>query len=144
VREWCLRARDAGLRGFYVPEIVVQHLIPADRLVKSYFRRWFYWRGISRALLYVETGLDMEAPEQSTLDFARVPHVAGVPRYMFHSAWTAIRELVAATIRRDPVAAFEREVWLWFFAGIVTQRWKDRSRGPAAIQRSVNVATTGR
>jgi hypothetical protein len=23
------------------------------------------------------------------------------------------------------VAAFDREVWLWFFAGIVKQRWKD-------------------
>ena len=29
------------------------------------------------------------------------------------------------------IAAFEREVWLWFFAGILAQRWKDRNRAPA-------------
>ena len=69
VREWCIRARKAGLRGFYIPELSLRHIIPADRLNKRYFRRWFYWRGISRALLYERSGLDMEAPEQTTLDF---------------------------------------------------------------------------
>ena len=44
------RGRPA-LRGFYVPEMVVRHIIPAARLNKAYFRRWFYWRGISRAML---------------------------------------------------------------------------------------------
>ncbi len=132
VREWCLRARDAGLRGFYVPEIVVQHLIPADRLTKSYYRRWFQWRGVSRALLYAETGLNMEAPEQSTLDYARVPHIAGVPRYLYRTAASTLWHMLVATARRDYVASFERETWLWFFAGIVQQRWKDRRVKPAA------------
>ncbi len=126
VREWCLRAHTEGLHGFYAPDVVVQHVIPADRLRKPYFRRWFYWRGISRAMLYTDTGLDMEAPEQSTLDFSNVPHVLGVPRYMFRSALVAIKDVVKATMRRDPIAAFEREAWLCFFAGVVTQRVKDR------------------
>jgi glycosyltransferase involved in cell wall biosynthesis len=130
VREWCLRARDAGLRGFYAPEIVVQHLIPAERLQKAYYRRWFFWRGISRAMLYAETGLDMEAPEQSTLSYAQVPHVAGVPRYLFRRALVELRGMIIAAVRRDHVATFEREIWLWFFAGIVKQRWKDRHRLP--------------
>ncbi len=138
VREWCLRAHAAGLTGWYVPDIVVQHLIPRDRLTKRYFRRWFFWRGISRALLYAETGLDMEKPEQSSLDFARVPHVAGVPRYMYRSAAAALWDALVAAAKNDPIASFERELWLWFFAGVVKQRWKDRER-----QRTVNVATTG-
>ena len=128
VREWCLRAHAAGLVGYYVPDIVVQHIIPADRLTKQYFRRWFYWRGISRAMLYAETGLDMEKPEQSALDFSAVPHVFGVPRYMFRSALAALRESAAAAVRNDPVASFDRELWLRFFAGVVKQRWKDRQR----------------
>jgi hypothetical protein len=114
--------------GFYVPDMVVQHVIPADRLQKKYYRRWFYWRGISRAMLYADTGLDMEAPEQSTLDFSKVAHIAGVPRYLFRNALNAIKDTVAARVRRDPVAAFEREVWLWFFAGIIAQRWRDRHK----------------
>jgi glycosyltransferase involved in cell wall biosynthesis len=128
VREWCLRATTAGLAGYYVPDVAVQHLIPRDRLTKKYFRRWFFWRGISRAMLYAETGLDMEKPEQSTLDFSRVPHVAGVPRYLFRSAFDALKTSIAAAVRRDPAVSFERELFLWFFAGIVKQRWHDRQR----------------
>lgn len=125
VREWCIRARKAGVQGFYIPEMCLEHIIPADRLNKTYFRRWFYWRGISRALLYERSGLDMEAPEQSVLDFSKVPHIAGVPRYLYRKAVGNLMRWIAATARRKPVAAFDHEVWLWFFAGIVKQRWKD-------------------
>lgn len=131
VREWCIRARKAGVRGFYAPDLVLEHIIPADRLCKRYFRRWFFWRGISRALLYARSGLDMEAPEQTVLDFSRVPHVAGVPRYLYRRAAWNLMGAIKATARRDAMAAFDHEVWLWFFAGIVKQRWKD-SRGGAA------------
>jgi len=125
VREWCIRARKAGLRGFYVPELWLEHVIPADRLRKSYFRRWFYWRGVSRALLYERAGLDMESPEQTTLDFSKVPHIAGVPRYLYRKALSHVAGWLRAALRRDVVATFEHETWLWFFAGIVKQRWKD-------------------
>lgn len=138
VREWCLRAHAAGLIGYYVPDIVVRHLIPSERLTKRYFRRWFYWRGISRAMLYAGTGLDMEKPEESTLDYRAVPHVAGVPRYMFRSAARAAKDAVLSALRRDPVASFERELWLWFFAGVVRQRWRDRRR-PVESRHSVNI-----
>jgi glycosyltransferase involved in cell wall biosynthesis len=122
VREWCIRARAAGLRGYYLPELVVRHLIPASRLNKAYFRRWFYWRGISRAMLYEKAGLDMEAPEQTTLDFRTVPHVFGVPRYLYRKALASAAACITALLRRDAVAAFEHELWVWFFAGIVRHR----------------------
>jgi glycosyltransferase involved in cell wall biosynthesis len=125
VREWCIRARKSGVRGFYVPGMVVRHVIPAERLRKAYFRRWFYWRGISRALLYQRSGLDMEAPEQTTLDFSTVPHIAGVPRYLYRRALGHAASWVRAAVRRDAGAAFEHETWLCFFAGILRQRWKD-------------------
>jgi glycosyltransferase involved in cell wall biosynthesis len=125
VREWCIRARAAGVRGFYVPDMWLEHIIPADRLCKAYFRRWFYWRGISRAMLYERAGLDMEAPERTTLDFSKVPHIAGVPRYLYRKALSSAASWLGATLQRDAVAAFDHEVWLWFFAGIVKQRWAD-------------------
>jgi glycosyltransferase involved in cell wall biosynthesis len=139
VREWGLRAAAAGLRGFYAPDMVVQHVIPADRLNKRYFRRWFYWHGISRALLYKETGADMEAPEESAFDFTKVPHIAGVPRYLFRTAAANTFELLKAAAKRDAVATFENQLWLWFFAGIVRQRWRDRK---APVQ-SNKVTATG-
>jgi hypothetical protein len=110
----------------------VQHLIPAERLRKGYFRRWFYWRGISRALLYQRAGLDMEAPEQTTLDFSKVPHIAGVPRYLYRRALAHAAAWPGAALRRDARAAFEHETWLCFFAGIVRQRWTDSRHGTSA------------
>jgi glycosyltransferase involved in cell wall biosynthesis len=126
VREWCIRAKARGVRGFYVPEMVVRHIIPADRLNKRYYRRWFYWRGISRALLYQQHGLDMESPQETTVDYSQAKHVAGIPRYLFRTLVDNIAALFVALTRRDGVASFERELWLWMFIGIARQRWRDR------------------
>jgi glycosyltransferase involved in cell wall biosynthesis len=126
VREWCSRARAASLKGFYSPNLVVHHVIPADRLTKKYFRRWFYWHGISRAILYQTKGLDMESPESTELDFSTVPHIAGVPRYMFRTYLKSFFSMISALVRGDQIAAFEHELGLWFFAGVIKERWKDR------------------
>jgi glycosyltransferase involved in cell wall biosynthesis len=138
VREWCIRARRAGVRGYYVPEMVVRHIIPAERLNKQYFRRWSYWRGISRGLLYQQQGLDMESPQETRIDFSRVAHIAGIPRYLFRVLLRHGRACAGATLRGDAVAAFEHEMWLWMFAGIARQRWRDRGTPfPWAAERPV-------
>jgi glycosyltransferase involved in cell wall biosynthesis len=126
VREWCIRARERGLRGYYAPHVFVQHVIHADRLNKKYFRRWFYWRGVSRAIMYQQHGLDMENPQARGTDFSKAPHVAGIPRYLLRTALKTTRELIRAAARRDERAAFEHELLLCMFAGIAIQRWKDR------------------
>jgi glycosyltransferase involved in cell wall biosynthesis len=125
-REWCLRVRAAGLQGFYIPTMVAHHLVPADRLEKPYFRRWFYWYGVSRAVLYAHRGLDMETPDEQTLDFSSVPHIAGVPRYMFRTAVQHANGWLRDRLRGQSGEAFEHELWLCFFAGVLQQRWKDR------------------
>jgi glycosyltransferase involved in cell wall biosynthesis len=126
-REWHLRARDAGLRGFYVPEMVVHHVVDADRLQKHYFRRWYYWHGISRAILFAKLGVDMDAPDTSQLDFSKVPRIAGVPRYMYRTLAEHAKDFLQARLRRDSVSAFQHELWLCFFAGIAKQRWNERN-----------------
>jgi glycosyltransferase involved in cell wall biosynthesis len=126
-REWHLRARSAGLRGFYIPEMVVHHVVEAERLQKQYFRRWYYWHGISRAILFTKLGVDMDAPDNSQLDFSKVPQIAGVPRYMYRTLAKQTKDLVRARLRHDPVAAFEHELWLCFFAGLAKQRWSERN-----------------
>lgn len=129
-REWHLRARAAGIRGFYLPDMKVHHLVPADRLTKSYFRRWLYWHGISRAILYEKHGVDMQAPDESELDFSKVPHIAGVPRYLYRTFLKSFSDMLRASVRRDAVASFEHELWMWFFTGIFRQRWKNRKQLP--------------
>jgi len=45
-------------------------------------------------------------------------HVAGVPRYMYRTLLKHVQKMIAAHLRRDPAAAFEHELWLFFFAEI--------------------------
>jgi glycosyltransferase involved in cell wall biosynthesis len=137
-REWHLRARAAGLRGFYVPEMVVHHVVEAERLKKQYFRRWYYWHGISRAILFTKLGVDMDSPDDSRLDFSKVPQIAGVPRFMYRTLARHAVNLASARLRGDSVAAFEHELWLCFFAGIAKQRWAERH--VAIPSRQVNLS----
>jgi glycosyltransferase involved in cell wall biosynthesis len=126
VREWCIRAREKGLRGCYAPNVFVQHVIHADRLNKRYFRRWFYWRGVSRAIMYQQHGLDMENPQARGIDFSKAPHIMGVPRYLFRTIVRTAGKMLTATMRRDDTAAFEQQLVLCMFFGIAVQRWNDR------------------
>ena len=103
VREWMYRARGAGLRGSYAPSMTVRHVIPGDRLNKRYFRRWDYWNGVSRALLYRDAWIDMQAPESTDVDFSRVPHVWGVPRFFYGKAPRELRRLLVRAWRGDRV-----------------------------------------
>jgi glucosyl-dolichyl phosphate glucuronosyltransferase len=126
VREWCVRARARGVRGFYTPALELRHIIPANRLNKQYFRRFFYWRGISRAMLYQQRGLDMESPQETRLDFTAVPHWLGIPRYMYRTAAASLWRALLLRLKGQPVAAFDRELYVWMFFGVVRQRWTDR------------------
>ena len=134
VREWCIRARAAGVRGFYIPDMVVRHIIPASRLNKKYFRRWFYWRGISRAMLYERSGLDMEAPEDRRSTSASSRTVSACRATCFARRSRISSRRARTMLRGDAVAAFEHELWLWFFAGIVRQRWTDRHASRLALR----------
>jgi len=135
-REWHLRARALGIRGFYLPDMAVRHLVNPGRLEKQYFRRWLYWHGISRAMLFLHGGFDMEEPELENPPFAGDRTTAGVPVHLFHKAFRTARSFVWHTLRGHESAAFEYELWLCFFAGIVRQRWADRklpvAKGPAS------------
>ena len=79
-------------------------------------------------MLYQSAGLDMESPERREFDFSKVPHVAGVPRYLYRTCLRKFVSMWTSLARRDAITHFEDELWIWFFAGIVSQRWKDRQK----------------
>jgi glycosyltransferase involved in cell wall biosynthesis len=137
-REWHLRARAAGVRGFYLPGMIVHHLVARERLNKAYFRRWLYWHGISRALLYRYYGFDMEEPELEHSPHSGAHCLGGVPRHLVRKAARSIRSVVWHTLKRDREVALQHELWLCFFAGVVRQRWVDRNlavaEGPATVR----------
>lgn len=123
-REWHLRARACGLRGVYLPRMVVHHNVEAERVSRAYFLRWFYWHGISRAILYQRSGLHLLEPE-NTATHARERHVLGVPS----SIWRGLARTVISVTKRWVTGrwdeAVEYELHLAFCAGVIRQRFVD-------------------
>jgi glycosyltransferase involved in cell wall biosynthesis len=113
VPEFLARARAAGARGLYVPAMAVNHHVPAWRLTKHYFRRWWYGKGRSRAVL------DRLQPiDELGVDLAGARRLAGVPLFMFRAA---LNDLIGCvTMHSDPAERFRHQVMLWYFAGYVT------------------------
>lgn len=126
-REWHLRAQAAHLRGMYLPRMIVHHSVGDDRLSLSYFRRWFYWHGVSRAILTQISGLHLMDPE-GTATHERERHLLGIP---VSGWWNALRGVISAAKRRllgRTAEAVEYELIVCFWAGVISQRLGDRRK----------------
>ena len=61
----CQRAVNAGYHCEYRPELRVQHWVPAERTRLRYFLRWFFWSGITHAVIEGTTDSTGGPAEQS-------------------------------------------------------------------------------
>jgi GT2 family glycosyltransferase len=105
----CQRAVAAGFRCEYRPELRVRHWVPAGRTRFRYFLRWFFWSGITQALL--------EAP---TTDGTSVSAHRHFLKQLILSSLRAAGRLVAGR-RREAV---EEAMDAAFAAGYLYQRMK--------------------
>ena len=112
------RLKAFGLfRGLYDPSIVVRHFVPGSRLTRRYFRRWFYWHGKTMARM----------PEHLYgLDLATVPHVFGVPRFLYRQALQASARWVGHMGSRDSLGLLIHELECCRFAGFFSESWRLR------------------
>ena len=123
VPELLARARAAGLRGVYVPQMTVRHHIPAWRLTKRYFRQWWTGKGYSRAILdaaqpITELGLDLRA----------VPHLGAIPRFMLSDAVRDVYRYLRAWLSGDECERSRREMRLAYALGYLRGRGLGRRR----------------
>jgi glycosyltransferase involved in cell wall biosynthesis len=100
------RLLAAGARGFYLPDLIIYHYVPPERLTKRYFRRWCFWRGVSIGLL----DRDRRLP---------VTYLAGIPRYMYGQAVRGLFGMAKITMSRDkkPAQSFAGELAFWDLLG---------------------------
>jgi glycosyltransferase involved in cell wall biosynthesis len=110
------RLLAAGARGFYLPDLIIYHHIPKERLTKKYFRKWCFWRGVSRGLI------DREAP-------SAVAYLAGIPRWMCGKAVRGVVGKVKTGLGRriEPARNFSNELAVWDLAGFFYGRHFYRS-----------------
>ena len=108
--EFFLRMLDAGYRGVYEPDAVVQHWVPAARLDRRYFRSWLY-----------QNGRDVARLESSYPDPAR--RLLGVPGHLWRQAaadaWAATR----GAFRGDCALRFAASARLRWLVGYVRESW---------------------
>lgn len=70
--DFCQRAVAAGYRCEYRPELRVRHWVPAERTRFRYFLRWFFWSGITHAVIdRAQDGETTIPSPPSTLHFLR-------------------------------------------------------------------------
>ena len=124
-----MRLRRQNLyAGYYDPEISVRHFVPAARLTRAYFRRWFYWHGKTQALM-----LDDLYPD---LDMSCVPRIFGVPRFLYRQSaeqfWFWLRSLGHG----DALAVLTEELRALQHAGVLLECWKRRRRTSRLVGRA--------
>lgn len=121
--ELCVRLYRAGLySGVYDPSVAVRHLVPASRLRRDYFRRWFYWHGRTMARMADAIYFD--------LDLTQVPAIFGVPRFVYREFLQQLRRWCRRAGRADALALLAEEVMLIEYLGFFAESWRRRPVSP--------------
>jgi len=128
VPELLSRSRGAGAIGLYVPAMSVRHHVPAQRLTRAYFRRWWFGKGLSRAKLD-----SMRPVTELGLDLTRVRRFAGLPLFMWRAA--AGDAVGWVTSMFDRPEQFRHEAMLCYFAGYFGGRRRQATALRPAIAR---------
>ena len=104
----------------YVPAMEVHHHVPAARLTRRYFRRWWFGKGVSRA------ALDRIQPvTELGVDLRRTPHVLGVPRFLYGTLVRSVLGWFRGVAGRRPETAFRHQMMIAFFAGYFSARVRE-------------------
>jgi glucosyl-dolichyl phosphate glucuronosyltransferase len=111
--DFCERARIAGYRREYRPEVCVRHWVPASRLRLSYYVRWFFWAGATHAML-----------ERGTPAAARL-----IPLYLVRRVLTTGPAAIGQLVAGRPGAAAAAFMSGVFAFGHLCQHLRDRLSG---------------
>ena len=108
--DFCARAVAAGMRCEYRPEIRVRHWVPASRGKLRYHARWFFWSGVTNAILEAPPGGSTSNP------------LRRVPRYLWRRLLASpILALHQVLLGRPASAACELMQGIFAF-GYIRQR----------------------
>lgn len=100
------RILNAKIHGMHVPDLIIYHHIPENRLTRKYHRRWCFWRGVSQGV----SDRDLKEP---------VAYILGVPRYRVGRALKGLASLPIHLLSSRSGQAFAGELSMWDILGFV-------------------------
>lgn len=104
--EFYRRLLAANIVGYHVPDLIIHHHIPQERLTKAYHRRWCYWRGVSQGVL------DRELQQSVT-------YMVGVPRHLIGRALKGMVLYPVNRLEHGAAKAFADELAIWDLLGFL-------------------------
>jgi glucosyl-dolichyl phosphate glucuronosyltransferase len=96
------RLISAGLTGYFDPRLIIYHVVPPERMMRSYYRQWVFGQARSWA------GLNKAAPQQTA-------YLGKIPRYMIGNALKKTPALLSPV----PSRRFAAELEWWRVAGFI-------------------------
>lgn len=102
------RLMAAQARGLYLPDLIIYHYVPPERLTKRYYRRWCFWNGVSLGMI-------------DRRKRAPVAYLAGVPRWLYGRAARRLLQAGRESLRsgRNSPQVFSGELVAWDFVGFI-------------------------
>lgn len=102
------RLMATNARGLYLPDLIIYHYVPPERLTKRYFRRWCFWNGVSLGMIDRER----RAP---------VVYLGGIPRWYYGRTARKLLKAGGASLRprKNPAQIFSGELSVWDLAGFI-------------------------
>jgi len=123
--DFCERVAGAGYRCEYRPELRVRHWVPVSRARLRYYLRWFFWSGVTNAMLEEAAGASAGEPGGRLVPRYLLRRIVGAP-FSGVSHLLGGRQADAATLAMDASFAF----------GYIGERIKSRlhfARGAQAV-----------
>jgi GT2 family glycosyltransferase len=117
--EMCRLVQAAGFKAMYVPEARVAHWVPAGRARIPYFLRWFYWSGITHALI------DSRTPR---VHGRSRRFIRGLPLFLVARAGRASLAAVASLVVGRRISALNSAVDVAFVLGYAAGCWSTAGR----------------
>ena len=113
--EFLMRVCRSGKQGMYLPQMIARAPVDAERLTKSYHRRWHTGHGHFYAV--------MRDPEWERSSF----RLAGVPGHLYKQTASHALSWLSKTMTGKTDAAFTHECQLRFFRGFLRQRLRSKN-----------------
>ena len=112
------RILAANFRGMYLPDLIIYHYVPPERMTRAYHRRWCWDRGCSSGLL--ARGLK-----------SNVPELFGLPRWEIRRAAIGALTALKGILGLAPdSAAFHGELYLRDLLGFAYGKFFRRAPSP--------------